>query len=139
MAVRLGGFGVALLGGWSPSNTNLQDGGDPGSGREGWVPLREAILELGKGLSDHHPEFKAYKRHKIAQGKKKTVAAVAVAHRAHRLAFAMIRGQTVFDPHQWDQSVMVGGSVTAAKDDRHDVTRPPAWEDAYRFKNELHL
>ncbi len=94
--------------------------------REGSIPLREAILELGKGLSDHHPEFKAYKRHKIAQGKKRTVAAVAVAHRAHRLAFAMIRSQTSFDPQQWEQSGRVGGPVTAAKDDRHDVTRPPA-------------
>jgi transposase len=93
--------------------------------REGSVTLREAILEIGKGLSDHHPEFKAYKRRKIAQGKKKTTAAVAVAHRAHRLAFAMMRSQTRFDPDRWDQSV-AGGSVTAAERSRHDVTRPPA-------------
>jgi transposase len=92
--------------------------------REGSVPLREAILELGKGLSDHHPEFRAYKRQKIAAGKKKTVAAVAVAHRAHRLAFAMIRNQTVFDPQQWEQST-VGGPVTATNGDRNDVTHPP--------------
>jgi transposase len=92
--------------------------------REGSTPLREAILEIGKGLSDHHPEFKAYKRRKIAAGKKKTVAAVAVAHRAHRLAFAMIRAKTVFDPQRWNEST-VGGSVTAATGDRHDVTRPP--------------
>lgn len=82
--------------------------------REGSVPLREAILEIGKGLSDHHPEFKAYKRRKIAEGKKKTVAAVAVAHRAHRLAFAMVRNQTVFDPHHWQRST-AGGPVTAAE------------------------
>lgn len=94
--------------------------------REGSTPLREAILELGKGLSDHHPEFKAYKQHKIAQGKKKSVAAVAVAHRAHRLAFAMMRDQTVFQPERWDESVKVGGPVTATRSDRHDVTRPPA-------------
>jgi hypothetical protein len=92
--------------------------------REGSVPLREAILEIGKGLSDHHPEFKAYKRRKIAEGKKKTVAAVAVAHRAHRLAFAMVRNQTVFDPHQWDQST-AGRPVTAAQGSRHDVDHPP--------------
>ena len=92
--------------------------------REGSTPLREAILEIGKGLSDHHPEFKAYKRAKIAQGKKKTIAAVAVAHRAHRLAFAMVSTQTLFDPDLWHQST-VGEPVTAAKSDRHDVTRPP--------------
>ena len=92
--------------------------------REGSVALREAILEIGKGLSDHHPEFTAYKRRKIAAGKKKTVAAVAVAHRAHRLAFAMMRTQTLFEPDKWQQSI-VDGSVTAADSDRHDVTRPP--------------
>jgi len=93
--------------------------------REGSTPLREAILEIGKGLSDHHPEFKAYKRSKIAQGKKKTIAAVAVAHRAHRLAFAMVTTQTLFDPQRWNEST-VGEPVTAtASSDRHDVTRPP--------------
>lgn len=92
--------------------------------REGSVTLREAILEIGKGLSDHHPEFKAYKRSKIAEGKKKTIASVAAARRAHRLAFAMMRSQTPFDPDRWDHSV-AGGPVTAAERSRHDVTRPP--------------
>lgn len=93
--------------------------------REGSVLLREAVLEIGKGLSDHHPEFKAYKARKVAEGKKKTIAAVAVAHRAHRLAFAMMRTQTVFNPNQWEQST-VGGPVTVtASSDRHDVTHPP--------------
>jgi hypothetical protein len=79
--------------------------------REGSLTLREAILEIGKGLSDHHPEFKAYKRRKVAEGKKKkTTAAVAVAHRAHRLASAMMRNQTLFDPDRWDHSV-AGGST----------------------------
>jgi transposase len=87
--------------------------------REGSITLREAILEIGKGLSDHHPEFKAYKRSKIALGKKKTTASVAVAHRAHRLAFAMMRSQTRFDPDRWDHSV-AGGPVTAAERSRHD-------------------
>jgi len=76
------------------------------------------------GSSDHHPEFRAYKRRKITQGKKKTIAAVAVAHRAHRLAFAMVNTQTPFDPQRWNDST-VGEPVTAAKSDRHDVTRPP--------------
>jgi hypothetical protein len=49
---------------------------------------------------------------------------VAVAHRAHRLAFAMVRNQTVFDPHQWDQST-AGRPVTAAQGSRHDVDHPP--------------
>ena len=78
--------------------------------REGSVTLREAILEIGKGLSDHHPEFKAYKRRKIAQGKKKTTASVAVTHRAHRLAFAMMRSQTPLDPDRWDTLWQAGTS-----------------------------
>ncbi len=44
------------------------------------------------------------------------VAAIAVTHRAHRLAFAMIRDQTPFDADQWDRSVAKGRSVPAAKE-----------------------
>lgn len=81
--------------------------------REGSTPLREAILELGRGLSGHQADFKAYKAKRIAEGKKKTIAAVAVAHRAHRLAFSMMRTQTGFDPQRWARSVAAGRSVMA--------------------------
>jgi transposase len=87
----------------------------PSISREGSVALRHAILTLGQGLSMHHPDFTAYKRRLIAEGKKPLVAAVAVGHRAHRLAFSMIRSQQPFDEHQWAVSVAKGRPVTTTE------------------------
>lgn len=84
--------------------------------REGSVELRRAMITLGTGMALHHPDFIAYKRRLVGNGKKPMIAAIAVAHRAHRLAFAMIRDQTPFDPDQWDRSVAKGRSVPAAKE-----------------------
>lgn len=50
------------------------------------------------GLS--HPDFAAYRRRLIASGNKPMIAAVALAHRAHRLAFAMLRSQAPYDDEQ---------------------------------------
>lgn len=61
--------------------------------REGSVELRSAIIGLGRGLSQHEVEFAAYRRRLLDAGKPATVAAVAVGHRAHRLAFTMLRAQ----------------------------------------------
>jgi hypothetical protein len=57
----------------------------------GSIELRQAMLVMGTGLALHHPDFAAYKQRLRAAGKKPLVAAIAVAHRAHRLAFALIR------------------------------------------------
>ena len=74
--------------------------------REGSVLLREAIIELGKGLSGHDPDFAAYKRRLIDEEKKTpAVAAVAVGRRAHRLAFAMLKTQAPYDPARWADPV----------------------------------
>ena len=81
--------------------------------REGSVELREAIIELGRGLAGHEGDFAAYKANKIADGKKRGVAAVAVGRRAHRLAFAMMRDQTRYDPDLWAETVAAGRSVMA--------------------------
>ena len=59
--------------------------------REGSVELRSAIIELGRGLAGHDDDFAAYRRRLRSNGKRPAVAAVAVGHRAHRLAFAMLR------------------------------------------------
>lgn len=83
--------------------------------REGAVELRRAMITLGSGIAMHHPDFIAYRRRLLANGKKPMVAAVAVAHRAHRLAFAMIRNQTPFDPDQWTVSVAKGQPATATE------------------------
>jgi len=95
--------------------------------REGSVELREAIIELGKGLSQFDPDFATYKRRLVSNGKKRSVAAVAVGHRAHRLAFAMLRSQRPYDEAKWARSVAAGRPVMAhASSEAHqnDVTCP---------------
>lgn len=69
--------------------------------RTGKVELREAILELGKGLRLGHPDFAAYARQLKQRGKPGGVILCALGHRANRLAFAMMRDQTGFDPSSW--------------------------------------
>jgi hypothetical protein len=69
--------------------------------RAGKVELREAILELGKGLRHGHPDFGAYARHMKDRGKPGGVILCALGHRANRLAFAMMRDQVSFDPGRW--------------------------------------
>jgi transposase len=76
--------------------------------REGSVELRTAIIELGRGLAGHEADFAAYRRRLRSDGKRPMVAAVAVGHRAHRLAFAMLRTQEPYDPHRWAAAVADG-------------------------------
>ena len=90
--------------------------------REGSVELREAIIELGRGLAGHEPDFAAYKKQKLAEGKKPSVAGVAVGRRAHRLGFAMMRDQTRYHPDRWTLAVAAGRSVMAPTRKRVDVT-----------------
>jgi hypothetical protein len=75
--------------------------------REGSVLLREAIIELGKGLTGHDEDFAAYRRRLIdIERKTPAVAAVAAGHRAHRLAFAMLRSGTAYDSARWRDAVL---------------------------------
>jgi transposase len=76
--------------------------------REGSVELRSAIIELGRGLAGHVEDFAAYRRRLRSSGKRPAVAAVAVGHRAHRLAFAMLRNQQPYDPNRWAAAVADG-------------------------------
>lgn len=95
--------------------------------REGSAELRSAIIELGRGLSQHDPDFGAYRRQLIADHKPPLVAAVAVGRRAHRLAFAMLRDQQPYDPARWAKSVAAGKTAMAKTTRAHqnDVTCPP--------------
>ncbi len=105
--------------------------------REGSVELRRAILELGRGLGRSEPDFARYRRELAARGKPPGVVAVAVAHRAHRLAFALIRAGETYQADRWAASVAskgerkerkAGGPVSSAgrqAASRDDVTRPP--------------
>jgi transposase len=69
--------------------------------REGKVELREAIIDLGKALRLGHPDFGRYAQQMIDRGKRRSVVACALGHRANRVAFAMLRDQRPFDPERW--------------------------------------
>lgn len=84
--------------------------------KEGSVELRQAMIALGSGLSLHHPDFIAYKRRLLEAGKRPMIAAVAVAHRGHRLAFSMIRSGRPYDHNQWTSSVAKGRSATVTSE-----------------------
>jgi transposase len=79
-----------------------------GISREGSVELRRAIVELGRGVGLHHPDFIAYRRRLLSRGKPPLVAMIAVGHRVHRLAFAMLRSQRPFDADRWATSAPTG-------------------------------
>jgi hypothetical protein len=95
--------------------------------REGSVELRQAIIELGRGLAQHDADFRDYRRRLLDANKAASVAAVAVGHRAHRLAFAMLRDQLSYDPERWAESVAAGMTAMAKTRRAHqnDVTCPP--------------
>lgn len=69
--------------------------------REGSVELRRALIDLGLGLWLNEPAATARAVELRARGKKGGVIACALAHRANRIAFAMVRDQTVYDPSHW--------------------------------------
>ncbi|MFN2537311.1 MAG: IS110 family transposase [Mycobacteriales bacterium] len=69
--------------------------------REGSVELRRALIDLGMGLWLTEPAAKQRAAELKARGKDGGVIACAMAHRANRIAFAMVRDQTVYDPTRW--------------------------------------
>jgi transposase len=69
--------------------------------REGSVALRRALLGLGVGLWRHDPSARAWAAQLRARGKAKGVIATALANRAGRIAFAMVRNQTAYQPDRW--------------------------------------
>lgn len=106
-----------------------------GIGREGSADLRHAIIEMGRGLAQHDPHFAAFRRALLARGKRPKVANVAVGHRAHRLAFALIRNQQTYDPERFAAAISTQGERRKAADRpvngrraascASDVTCPP--------------
>ena len=103
-----------------------------GISREGSVELRRAIVELGRGVGLHHPDFITYRRQLLDRGKPPLVALIAVAHRAHRLAFAMLRSQRPFDADRWARAVAGRRHPTDEQARHGDTTAlggPPARRD----------
>jgi transposase len=69
--------------------------------REGSVELRRALIDLGVGLWLTDPAAKVYGAQLRARGKKGLVIACAMANRANRIAFALVRDQAGYDPSRW--------------------------------------
>lgn len=69
--------------------------------REGSVQLRRALIDLGVGLWLNDPAAKAYATGLRARGKRGAVIACALAHRANRIAYALVRDQRPYDASRW--------------------------------------
>ena len=71
--------------------------------REGSVELRRALIDLGMGLWLNDPAAKAYGAQLRERGKKGAVIACAMANRANRIAYALVRDQSAYDPNRWNR------------------------------------
>jgi transposase len=69
--------------------------------REGSVELRRALIDLGIGLWLNDPAAKIHGSQLRARGKKGLIIACAMANRANRIAFALVRDQTNYDLSRW--------------------------------------
>ena len=69
--------------------------------REGSVPLRVALVDLGMGLWHQDPASKTYADAMRNRGKPGAIVTIAMAHRANKIAYAMVRDQRPWDPSHW--------------------------------------
>jgi transposase len=69
--------------------------------REGPVHLRRALIGLGIGLWQKDPAARAYAATLRERGKPGGIIACALAHRAGKIAFAMVRDQAPCNPARW--------------------------------------
>lgn len=69
--------------------------------REGSVSLRRALIDLGLGLWHSDPAAKRYGQQLRAHGKHGGVIGCAMAHRANKIAYALVRDQAGYDPSRW--------------------------------------
>ena len=69
--------------------------------REGSAPLRAALVDLGLGLWHSEPGAKAYGHALRARAKPGGIIITAMAHRANKIAHAMVRAQEPFDGSRW--------------------------------------
>jgi transposase len=114
--VRAGNYGAAVgdpgrwpgprqlyrASGLSPSQYESAGRRRDGSiSREGSVELRRALIDLGVGLWLNDTSAQRYGRTLRERGKKGGVIACAMAHRANRIAYALVRDQAGYDPARW--------------------------------------
>jgi transposase len=69
--------------------------------REGSVLLRVALVDLGTGLWHSEPISRGYGTELRARGKPGGIIITAMAHRANKIAFAMVRDQNEWEPLRW--------------------------------------
>jgi transposase len=69
--------------------------------REGSTALRRALLDLGIGLWLSEPAAKSYAAELKSRGKPGGIIACALAHRATRIAHALVRDHSSYDPSHW--------------------------------------
>ena len=115
--VRAGNYGVALgdparwpgfrqiyrASGLSPMQYESAGRRRDGSiSREGSVELRRALIDLGLGLWLNEQSAKRYGQTLRDRGKKGGVICCAMANRANRIAYAMVRDQADYDLTRWD-------------------------------------
>ena len=69
--------------------------------REGSVALRRALIDLGIGLWLCEPAAKAYAAELKSRGKHGGIIGCALAHRATRIAYALVRDHVKYDSSRW--------------------------------------
>ena len=69
--------------------------------REGSVTLRVALVDLGLGLWHSEPISRRHAGALRSRGKPGAVITIAMAHRANRIAYAMVRDQNPWDGSRW--------------------------------------
>lgn len=69
--------------------------------REGSVLLRVALVDLGMGLWHQEPASRCYGAELRARGKPGGIIVCAMAHRANKIAHAMVRNQQPWEPTRW--------------------------------------
>jgi transposase len=69
--------------------------------REGSVALRRALIDLGIGLWRSDPAARRYGQQLRARGKKGGVIGCAMANRANKIAYALVRDQSGYEPGRW--------------------------------------
>lgn len=69
--------------------------------REGSTTLRASLVDLGMGLWHSEPVSRSYGAELRARGKPGGIIVCAMAHRANKIAYAMIRDQHTWEPRRW--------------------------------------
>jgi transposase len=69
--------------------------------REGSVTLRRALIDLGIGMWHTESAAKTYAHGLKARGKHGGIIACALAHRANRIAYALVRDHATYEPTRW--------------------------------------